>query len=133
MILMNSKHIKNIVLYAAILALGLAVGRLGAKVPQWLKADYVEGNYQSFYPDAATRVVVYGTKTCPYCQKTREYLSAHHIPYADIDVNTPGKGQLDYRSFGQNNVPLILIGNRRITGFNQAVIETALAQLKPAS
>lgn len=130
---MNSKHIKNILLYAAILALGLAVGRLGSKVPQWLKADYVEGNYQAFYPDPATRVVVYGTKTCPYCQKTREYLSGHHIRYADIDIAAPGKGQQDYRSFGQNNVPLILIGNRRITGFDQSVIEAALAQLKPAS
>ncbi|GJJ04931.1 hypothetical protein RugamoR64_54690 [Duganella rhizosphaerae] len=133
---MNSIHIKKIktvLIYAAILGLGLAVGRVASKVPQWLTPAYVEGNFQSYYPDAATKVVLYGTKTCPYCQQTRAYLSAHHIPFADVDIGAGGKGQQDYRSFGETTVPVILIGNRRITGFKLPVIETALEQLKPAS
>lgn len=129
---MNSMHIKKIrtvLIYAAILGLGLAVGRVASKVPQWLTPAYVEGDFQSFYPDAATKVVLYGTKTCPYCQQTRAYLNDHHIPFADIDVNHAGKGQQDYRSFGESAVPVILIGNRRITGFKQSAIEAALEQL----
>lgn len=132
---MNSMHIKNIktvVVYAAILALGLGVGRVASRVPQWLAPAYVEGDFQAYYPDASTKVVLYGTKTCPFCQQTRAYLSAHHIPYADVDVGQAGKGQQDYRSFGETAVPVVLIGNRRITGFKLPVIEAALAQLKPA-
>ncbi|SHN37898.1 Glutaredoxin [Duganella sacchari] len=131
---MNSKHgkrIKTILTYGAILALGLAIGRLGMQAPQWFKSDYVEGNYQAYYPDATTKVVLYGTKTCPFCQKAREYLAQHNIAYADIDVNQPGQGQADYRGLGEKAVPVLLIGNRRITGFKQPVIEAALAQLKP--
>ncbi len=133
---MNSMHVKKIktvAIYAAILALGLGVGRVASKVPQWLTPAYVEGNFQAYYPDAATKVVLYGTKTCPYCQQTRAYLDQHHIPFADIDVGHAGKGQQDYRSFGETAVPVILIGNRRITGFKLPVIEAALEQLKPAA
>ncbi|MYM32486.1 glutaredoxin family protein [Duganella sp. CY15W] len=101
------------------------------QAPQWFKAEYVEGNYQAYYPDAATKVVLYGTKTCPFCQQTRDYLAQHNIPYADIDVTQPGKGQEDYRSLGEKAVPVILIGSRRITGFKQPVIEAALARIKP--
>ncbi|RFP12349.1 glutaredoxin family protein [Duganella sp. BJB488] len=133
---MNNVHLKKIktgLAYAAILALGLGVGRVASKVPQWLAPSYVEGNYQAYYPDASTRVVVYGTKSCPYCAQTRAYLNGHHIPYADIDINQGGKGQQDYQSFGETSVPVILIGNRRITGYKVPVIEAALAQLKPAA
>lgn len=132
---MNNVHVKKIktgLAYAAILALGLGVGRVASKVPQWLAPSYVEGNYQAYYPDASTKVVVYGTKSCPYCAQTRAYLSGHHIPYADIDVSEGGKGQQDYKSFGETSVPVILIGNRRITGYKVPAIEAALAQLKPA-
>ena len=130
---MNSMHVKKIktvLVYAAILALGLGVGRVASKVPQWLTPPYVEGDFQAYYPDAATKVVLYGTKTCPFCQQTRAYLSAHQIPYADVDISLGGKGQQDYRSFGETSVPVILIGNRRITGFKQPVIDAALEQLK---
>jgi len=132
---MNSMHvkIKTGLAYAAILALGLGVGHVATKVPQWLAPPYVEGNFQSYFPDASTKVVVYGTKSCPFCQRTRSYLSAHGIPYADIDINHAGKGQQDYESFGEKAVPVILIGNRRITGFKQQAIEAALEQLKPAA
>lgn len=133
---MNSTHvkkIKTILVYAAILGLGLGIGRLATKVPQWLAPAYVEGNFQSYYPDASTKVVLYGTKTCPYCQLTRDYLSEHNIPYVDVDVSHTGKGQQDYRSFGETAVPVILIGNRRITGFKLPVIEAALDQLKPTA
>lgn len=129
---MNSMHIKKIkaiLVYAAILGLGLGIGRVATKVPQWLTPAYVEGNFQSYYPDTSTKVVLYGTKTCPYCQQTRDYLSERNIPYADVDVSHAGKGQQDYRSFGETAVPVILIGNRRITGFKQSVIEAALEQL----
>lgn len=127
---MISKHIKSIAIYAGILALGLLVGRLAMQAPAWFKTDYVRGDYQALYPDASTKVVLYGTKTCSYCQKTREYLAQHNVHYADIDVSAPGKGQRDYRSLGERAVPVILIGERRITGFHPAVIDAALAQLK---
>ncbi|WP_202413913.1 glutaredoxin family protein [Duganella sp. CY15W] len=127
----HTRHIKTVLSYGVILVLGLAIGRLGMQAPQWFKAEYVEGNYQAYYPDAATKVVLYGTKTCPFCQQTRDYLAQHNIPYADIDVTQPGKGQEDYRSLGEKAVPVILIGSRRITGFKQPVIEAALARIKP--
>ncbi|WP_332854302.1 glutaredoxin family protein [Duganella sp. S19_KUP01_CR8] len=126
---MHIKRIKTVLIYAAILGLGLGVGRVASKVPQWLTPAYVEGDFQAYYPDPATKVVLYGTKTCPYCQQTRAYLNEHHIPFADVDVSHTGKGQQDYRSFGETAVPVILIGNRRITGFKQSVIEAALEQL----
>ncbi|WP_413447868.1 glutaredoxin family protein [Duganella sp. Dugasp56] len=129
------KNIKSALLYVLIVACGIGVGRLAMQVPKWLTPAYVEGNFANYFPDATTKVVVYGTQTCPFCMQTRAYLKDHHIAFADIDITQPGKGMADYDSFHVHSVPLILIGNRRIIGFDKPVIEAALsnAQLHAAS
>lgn len=122
------KNIKSLLIYACILAIGIGAGRVALQVPKWLTPAYVEGDFKNYYPDAGTKVVIYGTQTCPFCMQARTYFKQQHIAFADIDVEQPGKGMTDFGSFGVHSVPLILIGNRRITGFNKPVVEAALTK-----
>lgn len=127
------KTTKNILVYAAILAAGLGAGRYVPEVVRMLTPKYSEGNFTAYFPDARTKVIVYGTDTCPYCIKTRTYLKEHHIAFVDIDVNTSEKGKNEFSRLGGKGVPLILIGNRQMTGFNEKVIREALDQIKQAA
>jgi glutaredoxin len=130
---MFAKQAKNLVLYALILAGGLGIGQYVPKLVNMLKPSYSEGNFAAYYPDAKTRVVVYGTETCPFCAKTRAYLKERNIAFGDFDVDKSDKGKRDFGELGGKAVPVILIGNRKLVGFNQKAIDAALDQLKSKS
>ncbi|WP_229207175.1 MULTISPECIES: glutaredoxin domain-containing protein [unclassified Duganella] len=120
------KHLKTLGMYALILAAGLAVGVAVAKVPALFKKDFVQGDYSAYLTQHKAQVVLYGTETCPYCAKARAYFKENGIAYADLDVGKPGESREEFKKLGGKNVPLLLIGERRIDGFNVAVIHAAL-------
>lgn len=120
------KHLKTVFSYLLIIAAGIAIGTLAPRVPQWLKGDYTEGNYAAYFPNPATRVVMYGTETCPYCAKARDYLRERGIAFADYDVQKSPAAREAFGKLGGKGVPLILIGNRRIDGFMAPVYDDAL-------
>ncbi len=123
------KRLKVLLAYVSIVFAGLALGYVAVNLPAWMKPDYTEGDYRAYFPDSTTRVVVYGTKQCPYCAMTRDFLKASDIAFADLDIDTTGKAKAEFSQLGGSGVPLILIGNRRIEGFNKPVIEASLAKL----
>ena len=126
---MLKKNLKAALMYLLILAAGLGAGYLVVNIPKWLKSPYVEGNYAAYYPNAQTKVVVYGTSTCPYCLKTREFLHAKNITFIDYDVQKSDRAQKELAQLGVNTVPVVLIGDRQIRGFNQAALESALKKV----
>jgi mycoredoxin len=123
------KRLKVLLAYAMILVAGVACGYVAINLPNWLKSPYTEGNFQAYFPDSKTQVVVYGTKSCQFCAKTREYLKSANVAFADLDIEGTEKAKAEFMKLGGGGVPLILIGNRRIVGFNKAVIEESLAKL----
>jgi mycoredoxin len=127
---MFAKKAKNLALYALILAGGLGIGHYVPKAIQMLKPKYSEGNFAAYYPNANTKVVVYGTDTCPYCAKTRAYLKGRNIAFGDFDVDKTEKGKHDFGELGGKSVPVILIGDRKLVGFDQTAIDAALDQLQ---
>jgi glutaredoxin len=127
------KKAKSLALYALILAAGLGIGHYVPQLVQMLKPSYSEGNFKAYYPDAKIRVVVYGTDTCPFCAKTRAYLKERNIAFGDFDVDKTEKGKRDFGELGGKSVPVILIGNRKLVGFNQKAIDAALDKLASSS
>lgn len=127
------KAMKNVVVYGLILALGLGIGYASPRVKRMLTPSYSEGDFTAYYPDAKTRVVVYGTATCPYCIKARAYLNERHVAFGDFDLSTSEKVRTDFAKLGGTKVPVILIGNRRLVGFDKDAIDAALAKLGGAA
>lgn len=123
---MLSKYLKLTIIYGAILAAGLAIGWGAPRAYERLKPAYSEGDYSAYYAGTATNVAVYGTPTCPYCAKARAYLREHHIQFADFDVTTDDKAKRNFVLLGARTVPVILVGRRRIDGFNSPAIQDAL-------
>lgn len=121
---------KNILVYGLILVTGLTLGHYIPQLVRMLTPDYSEGNFSAYYPDANVQVVLYGTETCPYCVQARKYLRERQIAFVDFDINNSEKGRRDFSALGGKGVPLILIGNRQVSGFNQASIDAALGKIK---
>lgn len=130
---MFAKTAKNLVIYGLLLAAGLAAGRYVPQVARMIMPKYSQGDFAAYYPDAKTRVVVYGTETCPYCAKARAYLKERQVAFGDFDVAKSDKGKQDFAKLGGKAVPVILIGDRQLVGFDQGAIDAALDKLKSST
>jgi glutaredoxin len=66
------------------------------------------------------KVVMYATDWCPYCAKARAHFRKHGIDYVEHDIEKSREGRAEYQRLGGRGVPLILIGEQRMSGFSEA-------------
>ncbi len=72
-------------------------------------------------------VTVYGTSTCPWCKKVKDFLTEKKVEFTDHDVSSDEKAQKEMiDKSGQMGVPVIVIKDKVIVGFDAEVIEKAL-------
>jgi len=73
------------------------------------------------------KVLMYGTETCIWCAKTREFFKEHGVKYKEIDVGKSEKAaQKMIEMSGQNGTPVIEIGKEMIIGFDKKKLKEAL-------
>lgn len=123
------KNIKSLALYAIILAAGLGAGRGLAMLPDLFASKYTEGNYAAYYPDAKSRVVLYGTSWCGYCAKARAYFKQNKIDFVDLDIEKSPEALKAHTELGGGGVPLVLIGNRKIQGYDADAFQAAIKKI----
>lgn len=64
-------------------------------------------------------ILVYTTKTCPYCQAAKNLLEAKGAAYTEVDVSDPVlRQELVQKAHGRKTVPQIFIGSRHVGGFD---------------
>ncbi len=81
---------------------------------------------------ASSKVKVYSTQSCPWCQKAKEFLTDLHVPYEEIDVSQDEKGRNEMiEKSGQLGVPVLDVNGTIIVGFDQEAIEGALHKKAP--
>jgi glutaredoxin 3 len=73
------------------------------------------------------KVVMYTTPTCSYCRLAKAYLNQNRVRYTEIDVSRDQRALADMvRRTGQSAVPVIMIDNRPIVGFDKRRIDRML-------
>lgn len=72
------------------------------------------------------KVVMYTTPSCGYCHRAKAYFSERGIPFTEVDVTASSQGRRDFERLRGRGVPLILIGDQRLVGFNPSAIDRAL-------
>lgn len=70
-------------------------------------------------------VVLYATSWCGYCKMAREFFAANGIRYTEQDIEQSSVALLQHKKLGGNGVPLIVVADEVIKGWN----EQALRQL----
>jgi len=73
------------------------------------------------------KVTIYSTPTCHFCQMTKEYLKENGVGYSEFDVaHDLEKRQEMIQKSGQMGVPVILVGDELIIGFDQERLASSL-------
>ncbi len=123
---MPAQKLKNALIYFAIILIGAASGYAAMIAYERLKSPFREGDYTNYLSESNVKVILYRIKTCQFCNQTRDYLKKKNIPYADLDVDTSEKARQDFKQLKGDGVPLVLIGDRLIEGFNPLAFDDAL-------
>ncbi|MFV1973443.1 MAG: glutaredoxin domain-containing protein [Thiohalobacterales bacterium] len=68
-----------------------------------------------------TRVKIYSTASCPFCDKTKQLLGKWNIPYEEIRIDTDQAALREFADAtnGARTVPQILIDGECIGGFTE--------------
>lgn len=75
-------------------------------------------------------VVIYLSRTCPYCNAARQLLAQKDCPLQEIDVGAhpERRAEMTERS-GRYTVPQIWIGERHVGGFDELAALDAKGEL----
>ncbi len=74
-----------------------------------------------FYKGAnSKRVIMYSTSWCGYCKKARSYFKKNDINYVEYDIEKNKRAKQEYDSLGGTVIPVILVGKKKMNGFNIA-------------
>ena len=75
----------------------------------------------------SAKVIIFTTPTCSYCSSAKRYFREKNVRFTEVDVSRDQKAALDMRRrTGQMGVPVILINNRPIVGFDVNRINSML-------
>lgn len=66
---------------------------------------------------------IYTTNSCIYCIKAKNYLSEKKIEYVEKNIQEDSSAREELLSMGYRTVPVILLGEEEIVGFNKDKID----------
>ena len=73
------------------------------------------------------QVVIYSASWCSVCQQAKRYMDSKGISYREVDVEKSREGADEYRRLGGDGaVPLIVVGDRKMRGFNPSQLDSML-------
>lgn len=71
-------------------------------------------------------VSLYATEWCGYCKMTREFFAANGIRYTEYDIEKSSEALKQHRKLGGSGVPLIVVGDDVIKGWNEGALRQLL-------
>jgi glutaredoxin len=74
----------------------------------------------------AKQVVVYTTSHCPYCTQAKQFLTEKGVRFREVNIEQSKAGKQEFRRLGGSGTPLIVVGSRRLQGFDAGELEKAL-------
>ena len=71
-------------------------------------------------------VVMYTSSTWPYCTLAKEYLDEKGVEFTAKNVQKDSDARKELMDMGHMGVPVIVIGEEQIVGFDKTKIDLAL-------
>jgi glutaredoxin 3 len=79
-----------------------------------------------------SKVQIYTTDWCPYCNAAKSLLDEKGIPYDEIDVTEADlRMEMVQRAHGRRTVPQIFIGDKHVGGYDEMAALERRGQLDP--
>jgi mycoredoxin len=106
-----------------VLALVLALLAAGAGLV-WLKQENQRHDPRRYTGDKA--IVVLVAEWCGYCKRLRSALTAANVPHTILDIEDKGEGENAYFAISRGGVPVTVIGQEVVHGYNTQRLDTLL-------
>jgi glutaredoxin len=74
------------------------------------------------------KIVIYTAPDCPEAEAATRYFDRKGLPYEEIDVDSSPAGSEEFRKLGGHVLPLILVGKKRMEGFNVPALDAILQE-----
>lgn len=71
-------------------------------------------------------VIVYTSNTCPYCTLAKNFLDEKGVSYTEKNVQTDKDARKELMARGHMGVPVILVGEEEVVGFDKEKLEDLL-------
>lgn len=69
-----------------------------------------------------SKIIIYTSERCPYCQWAKEFFDAKKLSYDEIRIDLdPQKREEAIRLSGRRTVPQIIINDRAIGGYDDLI------------
>lgn len=79
-------------------------------------------------PAARAAVRLYTASWCGYCKRAKAHLRARGVPFEEFDVERSVAVRQEYDRLGGRGVPIILVGQQRMDGFDATTLDAMLAR-----
>lgn len=75
------------------------------------------------------QVTIYTTRNCPWCRVAKQFLAEQGVPFIERDVERdPAAAREMVQRSGQSGVPVILVDDEVVVGFDKPRLAALLAQ-----
>jgi glutaredoxin len=71
-------------------------------------------------------ITLYSTEWCGYCAATRKFFDANGIRFEELDIEKTTAGYEGHKKLGGRGVPLIVVGDNVIRGYDEAALRDSL-------
>jgi glutaredoxin len=73
------------------------------------------------------RVVLYSAVWCGYCRAARDFFVHNGVEFTELDIENSSAGKEGYAQRGGGPIPMILVGNEQMRGFNPTRLQQHLS------
>ncbi len=64
------------------------------------------------------RITLYSTSGCAHCRQLKQWLQQRQIRFQEMDVQRNARAFKEFQRQGGRAVPLLMVGGRKIQGFD---------------
>ena len=89
-----------------------------------LNDDYAStDNSKNKRSNSYNKIIMYSATWCGVCKTAKKYFNKKGVPFREYDVEKSVKGRKEFKRLKGRGVPIILIGKKRMDGFDRAYFE----------
>lgn len=71
-------------------------------------------------------ILIYSGIHCAPCEAVKAFLKEHGFTYSEKNINKDKEARQELRDMGMASIPVTIIGEHRIQGFDRVKLEEAL-------
>ena len=101
-----------------------------AEVDTWTKVLKRPPAVDTAKPRSAS-ITMFSTAWCPHCKRAKAYFAQKGVGFREVDIEASDSGRREFEQYGGSGVPLIIVGEQRMRGFDPGAMDRMLASAKP--